>query len=179
MTNTALQQDIKRVPRVWIGCLASYNSGRLYGEWVEIPEDADELREEINRVLKKSPETFADEWAFMDYEYVPHNTFGENPDLEKLCEWVALFNEHGEAVDAYVSLFGADYLEEFEDKYMGSWDTFRHFAEEQAEQDIECLVNKDAQQFVFNNFDYAGYEIDLEHSYAYEESYGGCYVFIR
>jgi hypothetical protein len=22
-------------PRVWIGCLASYNAGRLIGEWVD------------------------------------------------------------------------------------------------------------------------------------------------
>lgn len=178
MTNTALQQDIKRVPRVWIGCLASYNSGRLYGEWVEIPQDAEELREEIQRVLKKSPEPFAEEFAFMDYEYVP-SCFGENPDLEKLCEYASLYNQHGEAVEAFVSLNGADYLDEFEDHYMGCYSSFRHFAEEQAEHEIECLVNKDAQQFVFNNFDYAGYEIDLESSYSYEETYGGCYVFLR
>ena len=178
MNNLAEKKEAAAVPKVWIGCLAAYNSGRLHGEWVDIPEDAEDLKEEIKRVLSKSPEPFADEWAFMDYEYVPER-FGENPDLEKLCEYASLYNEHGEAVNAFVSINGADYLDEFEEHFMGCWDSFRQFAEEQAEQEIECLVNKDAQQFVFNNFDYCGYEIDLEHSYTHEEGNGGCYVFIR
>ena len=31
--------------------------------------------------------------------------------------------------------------------------------------DILNIIDKDAQQFVFNNFDYEGYAIDLRHSY--------------
>ena len=36
---------------------------------------------------------------------------------------------------------------------------------EYAEEDIQNIVNKDAVQFVFNNFDYDGYARDLEHSF--------------
>lgn len=41
--------------RVWIGCLASYNNGRLHGEWFDVSTDADENAENIAKVLRSSP----------------------------------------------------------------------------------------------------------------------------
>lgn len=42
--------------RVYIACLASYNAGILHGEWIDLDGlDADDLREEIADMLRRSP----------------------------------------------------------------------------------------------------------------------------
>lgn len=41
--------------RMWIGCLASYNNGRLHGEWADVSDDADENAAAIAKVLRSSP----------------------------------------------------------------------------------------------------------------------------
>jgi antirestriction protein len=47
MTNTS--------PRIYVACLASYNSGILHGEWIDATADADEMQDEVNRILRASP----------------------------------------------------------------------------------------------------------------------------
>lgn len=43
-------------PRIYAACLASYNSGRLHGEWIDCEgKSADELQQAINEMLAKSP----------------------------------------------------------------------------------------------------------------------------
>lgn len=167
----------KKVPSVWIGCLAAYNSGRLYGEWVVIPDDPEELREEIKRVLSKSPEPMAEEWAFMDYEYVP-SSFGENPDLEALCEYAFLYNEYGEAVTAFIELYGVDNLSEtsFQDCYRGSWDSFDDFAYEDADNMLQEYANE-PNSFLTRYFDYEKWARDLSYDYNSWDIGGSCYVF--
>ena len=58
-----------------------------------------------------------------------------------------------------------DEIKNIEDNFISEYDSFRDYANEIADSDIESLVNKDAQQFVFNNFDYDGYARDLEYDY--------------
>ena len=175
MTNLAEKKEAPAVPSVWIGCLAAYNSGRLHGEWVEIPTDPEELREEIKRVLDKSPEPMADEWAFMDYEYVP-DEFGENPDLDKLCDYVSLTQEYSvNAVGAFIHCFSLNDLDNFSDAYIGCYDSFNEFANEQA--DIYLDDNYQGHDFIKQYFDYESYARDLSYDYS-SEYVGGCeYVF--
>ena len=174
MTNTALQQEIKRVPSVWIGCLAAYNSGRLFGEWVEIPTDPEELQEEINRVLKKSPEPFAEEWAFMDYEYVP-TEFGENPDLDKLCEYVQLTQDYSiNEVGAFISCFSVNDLDNFTNAYIGVYESFDEFANQEADCHLDAIEGQD---FLKRYFDYDSWSRDLSYDYSSEYIGGSCYVF--
>lgn len=46
----------KASPRVYAACLASYNSGRLHGAWIECEgKTGDDLRSEIGDMLAKSP----------------------------------------------------------------------------------------------------------------------------
>lgn len=174
MSTTVLNE---RAPQVWIGCLSAYNSGRLHGEWVDIPEDAEELREEIQRVLKKSPDPTAEEWAFMDYSDVPTG-FGENPNLEELCEYARLYNEHGEAITAFIEIYGVDNLSEqsFDDCYRGCWDSWDDFANEDADQMLEAYSNE-SNSFLTRYFDYESYSRDLSYDYNSWDIGGYCYVF--
>lgn len=42
--------------KIYAACLASYNNGRLYGQWIDCEgKDASELGQEINTMLAKSP----------------------------------------------------------------------------------------------------------------------------
>lgn len=50
--------------RVWVGCLHSYNCGDLCGEWVEMPTDAEEVEEVLERVIAPGGE----ECFIGDYE---------------------------------------------------------------------------------------------------------------
>lgn len=88
--------------RAWIGCLASYNNGRLHGEWFDVSTDADENAANIAAVLRSSPypnvtrknrvtgETYATaEEAFIaDYEAPEElaNLLGEYPGGEALAD---------------------------------------------------------------------------------------------
>lgn len=58
------------VVRAWIGCLASYNSGNLHGEWVDLSEfnGAEELEEAASKILRNSPADEPEEWIVFDWE---------------------------------------------------------------------------------------------------------------
>jgi len=172
-----LSITIETVPQVWIGCLATHNSGGMYGKCVDIPEDAEDLKEEIKRVLSKSPEPMAEEWAFMDYSNVP-SSFGENPDLEKLCEYARLYEEHGEAITAFIEIFGIDYLSEdtFDDCFRGTWDSWEAFSDEEADMMLEQYTGKE-NSFLTSYFDYEKWSRDLSYDYNSWDIGGVCYVF--
>ncbi|NQE61404.1 antirestriction protein ArdA [Caulobacter sp. RHG1] len=55
-------------PRIYVACLAAYNSGRLHGAWIDVEDDADAVRGAIAAMLRGSPEPDAEEWAIHDYE---------------------------------------------------------------------------------------------------------------
>lgn len=42
-------------PRLYIACLAAYNSGRLHGEWIDATQSAEEMQAEIAKILRNSP----------------------------------------------------------------------------------------------------------------------------
>ena len=42
-------------PRIYVACLASYNAGKLHGEWIDCDQDAATIREEIATMLRESP----------------------------------------------------------------------------------------------------------------------------
>ena len=41
--------------RIYVSCLASYNSGTLHGAWIDADQDADVIRGEIADMLRESP----------------------------------------------------------------------------------------------------------------------------
>ena len=60
MTVTA-QTSTYETQRIYIACLAAYNSGILHGEWIEIEGDIDETWNRIRSVLASSPIEDAEE----------------------------------------------------------------------------------------------------------------------
>ena len=121
--------------RIWIGCLASYNAGTLYGEWVDLnaPLSENEIQAEIDRILRESPEPEAEEWAIMDYEGFGDFDLGENPDLEDLATLVNGIDKHGEIFADYCEHIGKVDADAFDEAYQGECRDLGEWAEELAE----------------------------------------------
>lgn len=189
--------------QVYVACLASYNNSILFGDWLDANQDADDLREEIAALLRRSPcpnvevdcpdcwrvkdgETCAtckgtgkvpsaEEWAIHDYDGVPD--MGENPNLDKLCEAARMTAEHGPAWSAYCDHVGADFATEegFQDSYRGTYRTAEDYAEELLS---ECGDLESIPENLRNYFDFERYARDMSYEGYYFASGGeGVYVF--
>ena len=159
---------------IYFANLPAYNSGRLVGKWV-YPLLYDNLADflvAIEEATKDGTE-YADEIAVHDYDNFPN--MGEYPDHESIYNLAHAIDEsHLDdevLIKYYKDYFSNDYeelvdhIKDIEDSYIGEYESFEEYANEIADSDIESLVNKDAQQFVFNNFDYDKHARDLEYSY--------------
>jgi len=99
--------------RAYIACLASYNNGRLHGDWFDVSTDPDENAANIARVLRSSPfpnvtltdpdtgETYpsAEEYAVHDYDDAGPlaDVLGEYPTAQSLADAARLL----ERLEAY------------------------------------------------------------------------------
>ena len=100
MTNAATNS-----PRIYVACLAAYNSGYLHGAWIDADQDADQIRDEISAMLARSPIRDAEEYAIHDYEGFEGVTIQEYAGIEKVARMGAFIAEHG--------ALGAGLLEQF------------------------------------------------------------------
>lgn len=171
-------------PRVWIGCLACYNSGRLVGEWYDAAEAdtvaVDGLHVDAGTVARVSCEEL---WV-MDHENLPIS--GECSPVEA-AEWGRLLAEVDEwqrdALLAWVR--SGDYIAEgrgdlpslpdFEERYAGEWDSFRDYAEELAD---DMGLMREVPEWARAYFDLDAWARDLAYDYTTEPApNGGVYVF--
>ncbi len=120
-------------PRIYAACLSSYNNGKLYGEWIDCDRDSDEIMTDIKAMLSRSPMAeieACEEWAIHDYEGFKGLKISEYEGIDRVAELAAAIEEHGEAFAAYVECFGDSEIDEFEERYRGSYEHKRAFTEE-------------------------------------------------
>jgi antirestriction protein len=145
-------------PRIYVASLSDYNAGELHGEWIDADQDADEIHAEIQEMLAASPQRNicqmcgkpvdnhplshppfpgnAEEWAIHDYDNFPGGAnLGEYESIEKIAAMGQLIAEHGWAFEAWLSAgdnalyFDPDTAEEdFNESYVGEFESERHFA---------------------------------------------------
>jgi antirestriction protein len=133
-------------PRIYVADLEAYNNGRLVGEWLDLADynDADELMEAIQDVLKKSG---GEEYAIHDAEYIPRSMYSEymgQRDFEELYEMMELAKDNDlplEVVQEIVSQYDSSAINEFQGKY----DSADDFAQQLVD-DLGGIQN-------FNNFE--------------------------
>lgn len=142
-------------PRVWIGCLASYNAGRLIGEWVDAT-DTDVMNEAQKRVAaqavkaakeaKEYPVYFGEpeEFFIADYDNFPSavvSHLGEYPSYDTVAKIATLIEDKGEEASAFfefasnvgMDLSGLD-EDDFYTHFRGEWDSKEAFVQEQADE---------------------------------------------
>lgn len=149
-------------PRVWVGCLACYNAGRLMGEWVDATEAGDLSRERVHGSsatlalveVQDGGSPHEELWCF-DLEGFGGFLEGEcSPsEAQAVAEVIAAIEADGTdlgAVGAWASYehgrveeWDAPTREAFEEAYCGEWKSGADYAENLAE-DIGALDSADA-----------------------------------
>jgi antirestriction protein len=141
------------MPRIYVACLASYNSGVLHGEWIDCEQDADAIRSDIAAMLRKSmypnvevedPDTgemvpSAEEWAIHDFEGFGQWRPSEHEDIDALAAYTDaiadLSESETEAFERWVANQNSDDIDwddatdKFREQYRGCWDTLADYVE--------------------------------------------------
>lgn len=81
--------------KIYVACLASYVSGHLHGEWIDLDScvDLEDLEKAVSDMLKKSPAQNAEEFAIHDTENAP-NCIKEYTPLSEVWEIQEMIEEH-------------------------------------------------------------------------------------
>lgn len=118
------EQPTRLQPRIWVGSLADYNAGRLYGDWFDAAVVDEELLAEVQAMLDASTEPIAEEYGIFDYDEFGAFKPGEYDDLHTVAAVARGIKEHGPAFAAWAELHDADpdMLGAFEDAYIGHFD---------------------------------------------------------
>jgi antirestriction protein len=140
--------DTNITPKVWIGCLVSYNAGRLIGEWVEA-SDLDEMQECQKRVAAQAVAAAKEAGEYPVYFGEPEEFFladnegfggfiGEYTPLETVAEIAEAIEEHGAPFLAFLSIEVeadvAEVIERFQERYAGEFESMEDFAREHVEE---------------------------------------------
>lgn len=131
------ERDSQERPRIWIASLADYNNGRLHGDWIDANQDPDDIQQAAWRILASSPEPGAEEWAIHDYDGFGPLRLGEYESFEDVSAIARGIAEHGPAFAAWVDIvwdgggpLEHELLAEFNDYYMGHYESAESWAEE-------------------------------------------------
>jgi len=145
---------------IYVACLAAYNNGKLHGVWVDIDEGTtlDDVIEEVQTMLRNSPEEGAEEWEIHDTDWYG----GHSPTtIEEAVEYVEKLSESyldDDAFASFVSLWGVDDAGHADEAYAGKWDSDEAFAENYVD---EMGYLNQIPEHLHYYFDYEKYAADL------------------
>ena len=166
-------------PRVWVGCLGCYNAGRLVGRWVNAEDAADLSPEDVH-----GRPSSHEELRCLDLEGFPEGTGEMSPSAAVL--WGELFEEVGETqwpallvwVESGCYVADSDDLpcaSDFEDAYLGEWDSFDDYAAQLAE---DIGLTDGWPEEALRYFDWEAWTRDLQFDYIVADApEGGVYLF--
>lgn len=123
-------------PRIYVACLAAYNSGILHGKWIDAAQGTDGINDDVQAMLKASPIEEAEEWAIHDYEGFGSYRMSEYEGFESVSEIAEFIAEHEEIGGELLAYFTD--LEEakksIEESYAGCYSSLADYAQELTEQ---------------------------------------------
>lgn len=126
-------------PRIYVACLAAYNNGKLHGAWINAEQSAEALYEDIQNMLKTSPEPDAEEWAIHDFEGFGDIRLSEWESIDHIAELAQFIAEHESLAIATLSHFCGDITEArqaLEENYGGCYTSLAAFAQEITEETV-------------------------------------------
>jgi len=170
--------------KMWPGCLAAYNSGRLHGAWCDVSTDADENAATIAKVLASSPIKGAEEFYIADYDGPRSlaDALGEYPSADALANAATLleaiegrWSDAGD-IDAVLDVMldgrracdladlaeGAD--EWISDRYAGEGETLQAWVAEFLDETgfFGALPKGDTRDVLERYFDFESYGRDMQ-----------------
>ena len=118
--------------RIYVACLAAYNSGYLHGVWIDVTADIDDIQDQINSMLESSPVDDAEECAIHDFEGYGSYRLLEYEGIESAHEVACFIEEYGEIAAELISHFSSidEAKKAMEEKYAGCHESVADFAEE-------------------------------------------------
>lgn len=117
-------------PKIYVACLAAYNSGYLHGAWLSANQDVDEIDAAIQEMLAKSPIKNAEEFAIHDYEGFGEARLSEYESIDSVVKIAAFIAEHGEWGGALLADYTIEDAETLlDDHYHGAHDSEVDFAQ--------------------------------------------------
>lgn len=158
-------------PMVWVGSLADYTAGRLHGEWIDAAQDDQDLHAAVQAMLAGSPEAAdsglpSEEWGIFDHDEFGAYRVGEYEPLERVAAVARGIREHGAAFAAWAELTRdePDRLADFEDTYLGHWNSAEDWAREVLEDlGLDDALTRAAPHLLgYLTVDYAGWARDAE-----------------
>ena len=122
--------------RIYVACLAAYNSGILHGAWIDACQGVDNIWEDVEAMLKASPIEEAEEWAIHDYEGFAGASLSEYSSFDTVVELADFIKEVGELGGELVSYFGnvGSAKEAYNDHYAGEYNCVADFAQQITEE---------------------------------------------
>jgi len=115
--------------RIYVADLAAYNNGKLHGVWINALDEVDEIQDQVNAMLKDSPEGDAEEWAIHDYE-----------GFEQVQLLACFIDENPEIAGELLNHFVGDLSEAtkaIEENYNGCYSSIADYAQELTEDTSE------------------------------------------
>lgn len=161
-------------PRIYVACLAAYNNGKLHGAWIDCDRDLTEIHDDIQEMLKKSPEPGAEEWEIHDHEGLANISSASLEDIAAQGQFIA---EHGDVGAGVLDECDGDldYAEEVLEDGYGCYSSEMEFVEQLIDDcyDLESMGN------LANYFDYEKFHRDLflHDGYFSVETDEGCHIF--
>ena len=177
-------------PRIWVGSLADYNNGRLYGVWMNATLEPEELDASTQFLLRNSRTPGAEEWAVMDYDGFGGYKVAEWTSFETISLIAQGVAEHGEAYAAWVEYVGdtsGQLLEpdQFHDHYEGEFDSVQDYVEyilketgiyEELDRALE-VIPESIRRYVQVDVEMMARDWEIEGLHVAESAGGGVHVF--
>lgn len=166
-------------PRIYVACLSAYTNSHLHGEWIDVDRDSDEIHKDIKAMLSRSPMSkiqACEEWAIHTYEGFKGITIGEYESIDRVVELAQKLKEHGEAFAAYLDHYNVEDINDFEDRYHGSYDNEQAFIEEHYSELID-KVEQSGLDPMYIDFEVWTRDLFISEFTGVREGYEALYVF--
>ena len=113
---TPLLDDLTALPpakithpiRIYVACLAAYNSGHLHGKWIDASLGEAHIEEQTQAMLKASPIEEAEEWAIHDYEGFEGASLSEYASFEHVAALAEFIEEHEKLGGKLIEHYGGN-----------------------------------------------------------------------
>jgi antirestriction protein len=119
---------MKTESKIYVGTYAKYNDGNLFGKWFDLSDFSDK-DEFIDACMELHSDEDDPELMFQDWENIPECYISESWIAENFWE---LLNSDVDfdAFTAFVEMRGSGDVSDFEDAFMGEWNSEEDFAEQ-------------------------------------------------
>lgn len=127
-------------PRIYIACLAAYNSGYLHGAWIDAAQSVEAIWDEICVMLDASPCEDAEEYAIHDHEGFGDFRLEEYASIRTVADMAAFVVEHGELATIALEHVAGDVKEAremVEERYLGCFESLADYMQDMTEDALE------------------------------------------